>query len=133
MNPIPMDMAENVHRDLNKKGDDNDDYDDNDDDYSDLQSTIVNYSNDGACISSDDDENRVRAFANRPERVELLGSLTELVSGLSVALCTERLKDGQPSSKVLICFSGILAFSEATNSFLNACSYTPYFSRFIYI
>jgi hypothetical protein len=66
-------------------------------------------------------------------RSDSFGTLTELVFGLSLALCTERLKNGQPSSTVLVYFSGILAFSEASHSFLSARSYTPYLSGFIYI
>ncbi|WAO94382.1 Hypothetical protein NCS54_01196300 [Fusarium falciforme] len=124
---MDMDMDGNVYGDLDKEDDDDDDG------YSDLQTTTDNDSDDDADIPSDDDENGEGGFTNRPERVESLGSLDELVFGLSLALCTERLKDGQPSSTVLVYFSGILAFSEATNSFHNARSYTPYLSGLIYI
>ncbi|KAH8660995.1 hypothetical protein BGZ61DRAFT_593815 [Ilyonectria robusta] len=37
--------------------------------------------------------------------------LVERLFGLSLALCTEPLLDGQPSSTILVYFSGILAFS----------------------
>ncbi|UPK90597.1 hypothetical protein LCI18_001532 [Fusarium solani-melongenae] len=125
---MDMDMDGNVYGDLDKEDDDDDDGG-----YSDLQTTTDNDSDDDADIPSDDDENGEGGFANGPERVESLGSLDELVFGLSLALCTERLKDGQPSSTVLMYFSGIPIFSEVTNSFHNAHSYIPYLSRLIYI
>jgi hypothetical protein len=59
--------------------------------------------------------------------------LLELLFGLSLTLCTETLTDGQPSSIILIYFSGILGFSIASGVFLSARSYTPYLSGLIYI
>jgi hypothetical protein len=122
---LDIDMDGNVYRDLDREDDDNDD--------SDLHSTTDEDSDDDVCIPSDGDENGVGNFAKRPERVKSLVSLAELVFGLSFALYTERLTDGQLSSTVLMYFSGILTFSEATNSFHNARSYTPYLSGLIYI
>jgi hypothetical protein len=72
-------------------------------------------------------------LVNRPEQSIHLTTLAELAFGLSLALCTERLTDGQPSSTVLVYFSGILVFSEVTNIFLNARAYMPYLYGLIYI
>ncbi|KAM0293750.1 hypothetical protein ACHAPM_011491 [Fusarium culmorum] len=79
------------------------------------------------------DKNEEGDLADGLEQGVPLTTLAELVFGLSLALCTEKLTDGQPSSTVLVYFSGILAFSEVTNSFLNARAYTPYLSGLIYI
>jgi hypothetical protein len=57
--------------------------------------------------------------------------LLELLFGLSLTLCTETLTDGQPSSTILIYFSGILGFSTASGVFLSARSYTPHLSGLI--
>ncbi|KAH7216864.1 uncharacterized protein BKA55DRAFT_528292, partial [Fusarium redolens] len=62
-----------------------------------------------------------------------LSTLAELVFGLSLALRTERLTDGRPSSMVLKYFSGILAYSKVTKSFLNAYACTPHLSGLAYI
>jgi hypothetical protein len=127
-----MDLNENVYGDL-VTGDDDDDDDDDEDD-SDLYNTSEDDSDDDdAYMSTEDDHHQPSKSATSPGKAESLASLAELVFGLSLALCTERLTDGQPSSTVLVYFSGILAFSEATNSFQNARSYTPYLSGFIYI
>ncbi|KAL6789482.1 hypothetical protein GGI42DRAFT_347252 [Trichoderma sp. SZMC 28013] len=59
--------------------------------------------------------------------------LQELLFGLSLALCNERPIDGQPSSILLVYFSGILGFSTSSRTFLSARSFTPYLSGLIYI
>jgi hypothetical protein len=126
-----MDMDGNVYEDLGKEDDDGED-DDNDDNDDDLYSTSDD--DDGEDVyRPSDDKNEAGVLAKRPEKGASLDSLAELVFGLSLALCTERLTDGQPSSMAFVYFSGILAFSEAINNFLNARSYTPYLSGFIYI
>ncbi|KAH7112034.1 hypothetical protein EDB81DRAFT_628075, partial [Dactylonectria macrodidyma] len=59
--------------------------------------------------------------------------LVEILFGLSLALCTEHLIDGQPNSTVLVYFSGVLGFSKTSNRFLPARSYTTFLSGLIYI
>ncbi|KAH7248434.1 hypothetical protein B0J15DRAFT_562897 [Fusarium solani] len=59
--------------------------------------------------------------------------LLELLLGLSLSLCTEPVTDGQPSSTLLVFFSGILGFSSSSRAFLPAKSYTPYLSGLLYI
>ncbi|KAJ3454134.1 hypothetical protein MRS44_018028 [Fusarium solani] len=44
--------------------------------------------------------------------------LLELLLGLSLSLCTEPVTDGQPSSTLLVFFSGILGFSSSSRAFL---------------
>jgi hypothetical protein len=127
-----MDLNKNIYGDLVTGDDDDDDDDDKDD--SDLYNTSEDDSDDDdAYMSTEDDHHQPSKSATSPGKAKSLASLAELVFGLSLALCTERLTDGQPSSTVLMYFSDILTFSEATNSFQNTRSYTPYLSGFIYI
>lgn len=61
-------------------------------------------------------------------------TLIELLFGLSLALCTEPLVDSQPSSTILVYFSGILGFSTTTpNRTLPARIYTTHLSALLYI
>ncbi|EXK76399.1 hypothetical protein FOQG_18857 [Fusarium oxysporum f. sp. raphani 54005] len=59
--------------------------------------------------------------------------LIELLFGLSPSLCTEQVTNGQPSSTLLVFFSGILGFSSSSGAFLPAKLYTPYLSGLLYI
>lgn len=52
---------------------------------------------------------------------------------LSTTICTETLLNGQPSSTLLIYFSGILGFTSNGNNFCQARAYTPLLSTLIYI
>jgi hypothetical protein len=126
-----MDMDGSVYEDLGEVDDDSEEEDDD----SDISSASDDDNGDdgGDIFSPSYDKNEEGNLANGPEQGIPLTTLAELVFGLSLALCTERLTDGQPSSTVLVYFSGILAFSEATNSFLNARAYTPYLSGLIYV
>lgn len=58
--------------------------------------------------------------------------LQELLFGLSLALCTECPIDGQPSSMILVYFSGILGFSTSSKTFLPARSYTSHLSGLLH-
>ncbi|KAH8800209.1 hypothetical protein F5884DRAFT_624443, partial [Xylogone sp. PMI_703] len=60
------------------------------------------------------------------------GHLLELVFKLSITFSTEQFTDGDPSSSLLVFFSGILGFSNDGENFLPAKSYTPYLSGLIY-
>ncbi len=62
-----------------------------------------------------------------------LDELLELIFQLSITFSTEEFVDGQPSSSLLVYFSGILGFSADARSFLLAKRYTPYLSGFIYV
>ncbi|KAH8598381.1 hypothetical protein B0O99DRAFT_659955 [Bisporella sp. PMI_857] len=70
-------------------------------------------------------------------RVDDAGSavdeLLELVFQSSITFSTEKFVDSQPSSSLLVYFSGILGFSVDGQSFLPAKKYTPHLSAFIYI
>ncbi|KAK3939030.1 hypothetical protein QBC46DRAFT_365102 [Diplogelasinospora grovesii] len=72
------------------------------------------------------------------ETCELLGgqadsdNLLELLFGLSIEFTMERLLDSQPSSTLLVYFSGILSFSPASGTFIPARTYTPHLSGLIY-
>ena len=59
--------------------------------------------------------------------------LLELVFQLSITFSTEEFIDGQPSSSLLVYFSGILGLSPDARSFLSAKKYTPHLSALIYI
>ncbi|KJZ69022.1 hypothetical protein HIM_11581 [Hirsutella minnesotensis 3608] len=56
----------------------------------------------------------------------------ELVLGLCLALATQPFLDGQPSSTVLVYFSGILGLNTLSNTFATAREYTPHLSGLIY-
>jgi hypothetical protein len=58
--------------------------------------------------------------------------LLELVFQLSTTFSTEEFVDSQPSSSLLVYFSGILGFSPDARSFLPAKKYTPHLSALIY-
>ncbi|KAJ4152202.1 hypothetical protein NW765_017711 [Fusarium oxysporum] len=132
-----MDIDGSTYEDLNKADDDSggEGDDSEGDDNSDMSIASEDDDGDdsGSIFRPDYNKNEEGNLANRPEQWAPLATLTELVFGLSPALCTERLTDSQPNSTVLVFFSGILAFSEVTNSFLNARAYTPYLSGLIYI
>jgi hypothetical protein len=59
--------------------------------------------------------------------------LLQLVFQLSITFSTEEFVDSQPSSSLLVYFSGILGFSPDARSFLPAKKYTPHLSALIYI
>jgi hypothetical protein len=59
--------------------------------------------------------------------------LLELVFQLSITFSTEEFVDSQPSSSLLVYFSGILGFSPDSRSLLPAKKYTPHLSAIIYI
>jgi hypothetical protein len=59
--------------------------------------------------------------------------LLELLFQLSVTFSTEQFMDVEPSSSMLVFFSGILGFTSDAENFLPAKSYTPYLSGLIYI
>jgi hypothetical protein len=59
--------------------------------------------------------------------------LLELLFQLSVTFSTEQFLDGEPSSSILVFFSGILGFSSDTKNFLPTKNYTPYLSGLIYV
>jgi hypothetical protein len=87
-----MDLNENVYGDF-VTGDDDDDDDDNEND-SDLYNTSEDDSDDDdAYMSTEDDYYQPSKSATSPGKAESLASLAELVFGLSLALCTERLID----------------------------------------
>ncbi|KAH7248230.1 hypothetical protein B0J15DRAFT_562411 [Fusarium solani] len=75
-----------------------------------------------------DEEASAGAARGSPEE------LVELLFGLTLALATQPVIDGQPQTTVLIYFSGILGFSSSPDSaFLPARSYTSNLSGLIYI
>lgn len=59
--------------------------------------------------------------------------LLELIFQLSITFSTEEFVNSQPSSSLLVYFSGILGFSPDARSFLPAKKYTPHLSALIYI
>ncbi|KAK6703754.1 hypothetical protein SNK04_013689 [Fusarium graminearum] len=61
--------------------------------------------------------------------------LVELLFGLTLALATQPVVNGQPQTTVLVYFSGILGFSSSSggSAFLSARSYTSNLSGLIYI
>ena len=62
-----------------------------------------------------------------------IDELRELVFQLSVTFSTASFTEGQPSSSLLVYFSGILGFSADAQNFLPARKFTPHLSALIYI
>lgn len=65
----------------------------------------------GLCDGLQLKEKYMRHEDNSQAGIDPTEELMELLLGLSLALCTEHLTDGQPNSTVLVYFSGILGFS----------------------
>jgi Orsellinic acid/F9775 biosynthesis cluster protein D len=80
--------------------------------------------------SEDDEEGGKDRLSNAGSAVD---ELLELVFQLSVTFSTEEFIDSQPSSSLLVYFSGILGLSSDARSFLPARKYTPHLSALIYI
>jgi hypothetical protein len=59
--------------------------------------------------------------------------LLELLFELSISFMTEEFRDGQPSSSMLIYYTGILALRGTGETFRSAKLYTPILSQLIYI
>ena len=59
--------------------------------------------------------------------------LAELVFRLSIFFITEEFTNGQPSSNLLVYYSGVLGFSDDGSTFRRAKDYTPQLSALIYI
>lgn len=83
-------------------------------------------------ITNEDSKDNAEA-AGAEGAVSALEDLLELVFKLSITLSTEDFVDGQPSSCLLVYYSGILGFSADTRAFLPAKRFTPYLSGLIYI
>jgi hypothetical protein len=67
------------------------------------------------------------------ESSDAVNQLLELLFQLSITFSTEQFTDGQPSSTLLVYFSGVLGFSSDARGFLPAKRYTPHLSGLIYI
>ncbi|KAM5360802.1 hypothetical protein ACJA88_014695 [Fusarium oxysporum] len=95
----------------------------------------VTESSEEDCEYWSDESQVVRHTRNEEPRgdEQVSQELIELLFGLSLSLCTEQVTDGQPSSTLLVFFSGILGFSSSSGTFLPAKSYTPYLSGLLYI
>lgn len=59
--------------------------------------------------------------------------LLELLFQLSIAFMTEEFADGQPSSSMLVYYSGVLGLSGNGETFRSAKLFTPILSRLIYV
>ncbi|KAM6506734.1 hypothetical protein FALCPG4_018851 [Fusarium falciforme] len=125
----------NLEEDEEDEEDDEEEKDDDDDedndDKEDEDGEFTTWMNDLGEISDDeiiDEEAGAGAARGSPEE------LVELLFGLTLALATQPVIDGQPQTTVLIYFSGILGFSSSPDSaFLPARSYTSTLSGLIYI
>lgn len=86
---------------------------------------------DGRVGLGDDDEYQEE---NRFDNVDsAVDELLELVFQLSITFSTEEFVDGQPSSSLLVYFSGVLGLSADARGFLPAKKFTPHLSALIYI
>ncbi|KAL5318142.1 hypothetical protein ACEPPN_013200 [Leptodophora sp. 'Broadleaf-Isolate-01'] len=73
-------------------------------------------------------ETETRGVLNSPA-----GQLLELLFQLSMASSMAQFIDAQPSSSLLVYFSGVLGFSPDAQDFLPAKKYTPCLSGLIYV
>jgi hypothetical protein len=90
--------------------------------------------------SEEDDENREEEGVSMVERNATTGqrngaedALLELAFQLSIDFSIEPFIDGQPSSSLLVFFSGILGFSADARTFLPAKQFTTCLSGLIYV
>uniref|UniRef100_A0A093VY56 Uncharacterized protein n=2 Tax=Talaromyces marneffei PM1 TaxID=1077442 RepID=A0A093VY56_TALMA len=89
--------------------------------------------------TTDDLDDKARNGAGAAESTDYLStdllpppSLEKLFQ-LNIIFLIEEFTDGQPSSSLLVYFSGILGFSPDAQSFQPAKSFTPHLSTLIYI
>jgi hypothetical protein len=71
--------------------------------------------------------------SDQPETISLPSKCLEQLFQLNIMFITDEFTDGQPSSSLLVYFSGILGFSPDAQSFQPAKSFTPHLSALIYI
>lgn len=71
-------------------------------------------------------------FENRTREYDETDRLAELILDMSIWFATEEFTDGQPSSSLLVYFSGILGLSEDGTTFRRARDYTPFLSALIH-
>lgn len=81
---------------------------------------------------SDEDPDPASSSATR-ETATALDEMLQLLFRLSITLSTECYIDGDPSSTLLVYFSGILGFSVDSKTFLPAKRYTSTLSGLIYV
>ncbi|QGA19823.1 hypothetical protein EYB26_007518 [Talaromyces marneffei] len=90
-------------------------------------------------VTTDDLDNEAREGAGAAESTNHLSTDLlpppglEKLFQLNIIFLTDEFTDGQPSSSLLVYFSGILGFSPDTQSFQPAKSFTPHLSALIYI
>lgn len=118
-------------RDNETNDNNDDDDDDNDDDYEDEEKNEYEkkYKGEDRNIAKD----IYKYYCNGKSSKSVADELLELLFGLSIALYTQPLIDGQPSSTILVYFSGILGYSSSSKSFRPARCYTLYLSGLLYI
>lgn len=80
-----------------------------------------------------DDDSKEGLEEGKEAPLTSLDELLELLFRLSITFSTEDLIEGQPSSSLLVYYSGILGFSSDGANFLLAKRYTPLLSRLVYI
>ncbi|KAI8660039.1 Doublecortin domain-containing protein [Fusarium sp. Ph1] len=124
-------------QDDDDEGDDEDDEDDEDDDEEEGDDGLDEDRGFTTWIDDLDEMGEDEIPGDEAEPGVTRGSpeeLAELLFGLTLALATQPVIDGQPQTTVLIYFSGILGFSSSPDSvFLPARSYTSNLSAMIYI
>ena len=81
---------------------------------------------DGDCQDFQESEDQ---YTHAPK----VDKLAELIFRLGVFLATEPFTDGQPSSSLLVYFSGVLGCTEDGSTFRRSKEYTPQLSALIYI
>jgi hypothetical protein len=79
--------------------------------------------------SREENEEECSSGTNTPE----VDKLAELVFRLSMFCCTEVFTDGQPSSSLLVYYSGVLGCTDDGSTFRRPRDYTPQLSALIYI
>ncbi|KAH7247477.1 uncharacterized protein BKA55DRAFT_514321 [Fusarium redolens] len=117
---------------------DPDEDDDNDDDSEDDDSEDENDCDDSGYWSNIDGPSatpyrEMSAGVLRGSTKVVFDEFLEILFQLCVTLCTETFVDGQPSSTLLVYFSGVLGFSADCHRFQLARQYCPKLSAIIYM
>jgi hypothetical protein len=121
-----------------------DDEDDEYDDYEEDEDTDLGFdhnntncgNSDSMCDEVETDDSRSTDQHSRSwngPNTAIFTEFLELLYQLCLTICTESFNEGQPSSSLLVFFSGILGFSDDCRQFLLARQYCPHLSGLIYI
>ena len=133
----PREQGQAIHQGDDDGDDDEDDDEDEDDGEGDSEDwDVERWDNDSEYEGQDTQSNHGIDTPEPRQASQLrkaLEEVLELLFQLSVTICTEQYTDGQPSSTLLVYFSGVLGLNVDATGFQRAKQYTPTLSGLIYV